>query len=65
MCEQGHQKLKQELGLGDFDGRSWTGLHRHALMSCIAFAFLRHLRLRSAGGGEFDKCEAVTATVIA
>ena len=45
MCEQAHQQLKQELGLGHFEGRSWTGLHRHALMSCIAFAYLQHLRL--------------------
>lgn len=36
-CEQGHQQLKQELGLGHFEGRSWTGLHRHALMACIAY----------------------------
>jgi SRSO17 transposase len=45
ICEQAHQQLKQELGLGHFEGRSWTGLHRHALMSCIAFAHLQHLRL--------------------
>jgi len=48
VCEQAHQQLKQELGLGSFEGRSWTGLHRHALMSCIAFAYLQHLRLRAA-----------------
>lgn len=48
MCEQAHQQLKQELGLGGFEGRSWTGLHRHALMSCIAFAYLQHLRLKAA-----------------
>ena len=48
ICEQAHQQLKQELGLGAFEGRSWTGLHRHALMSCIAFAYLQHLRLRAA-----------------
>jgi hypothetical protein len=48
VCEQAHQQLKQELGLGAFEGRSWTGLHRHALMSCIAFAYLQHLRLRAA-----------------
>jgi SRSO17 transposase len=45
VCEQAHQQLKQELGLGHFEGRSWTGLHRHALMSCIACAYLQHLRL--------------------
>ncbi len=44
-CEQAHQQLKQELGLGHFEGRSWTGLHRHALMTCVAFAYLQHLRL--------------------
>ena len=46
-CEQAHQQLKQELGLGHFEGRSWTGLHRHALMTCIAFAYLQNLRLRA------------------
>ncbi|CAH2603497.1 protein of unknown function [Rhodovastum atsumiense] len=45
VCEQAHQQLKQELGFGHFEGRSWTGLHRHALMTCIAFAYLQHLRL--------------------
>jgi SRSO17 transposase len=45
ICEQAHQQLKQELGLGHFEGRSWTGLHRHALMTCIACAYLQHLRL--------------------
>ncbi len=48
VCEQAHQQLKQELGLGDFEGRSWTGLHRHALMGCIAFTYLQHLRLKAA-----------------
>ena len=52
VCEQAHQQLKQELGLGAFEGRSWTGLHRHALMSCIAFAYLQHLRLRPAARGK-------------
>src|SRR3954463_10920933 len=51
-CEQVHQQLKQELGLGDFEGRSWTGLHRHALMTCIGFAYLQHRRLKAAGRGQ-------------
>ena len=50
VCEQAHQQLKEELGLDHFEGRSWTGLHRHALMTMMAFAFLQHLRLEPAGG---------------
>jgi SRSO17 transposase len=48
-CEQAHQQLKEELGLDHFEGRSWVGLHRHALMAMIAFCFLQHLRLREGG----------------
>jgi SRSO17 transposase len=55
VCEQAHQQLKEELGLGHFEGRSWTGLHRHALMTCIAYAFLQHLRLAEHGRSERGK----------
>lgn len=44
-CEQVHQQLKEELGLDHFEGRSWNGLHHHALMTMISFAFLQHLRV--------------------
>jgi SRSO17 transposase len=44
-CEQAHQQLKGELGLGHFEGRSWRGLHHHALLCQLAFVFLQHLRL--------------------
>jgi SRSO17 transposase len=50
VCEQGHQQLKEELGLDHFEGRSWTGLHRHALMTMIAYAFLQSRRLNQARG---------------
>jgi SRSO17 transposase len=46
VCEQAHQHLKEELGLDHYEGRSWQGLHHHALLTQIAFAFLQHLRLR-------------------
>lgn len=49
VCEQAHQQLKEELGLDHFEGRSWQGLHRHALMTMIAFAFLQARRLKAAG----------------
>ena len=40
--------MKEELGLDHFEGRSWQGLHRHALMTMIAYAFLQHQRLQTA-----------------
>src|ERR1700757_203658 len=49
ICEQAHQQLKEELGLDHFEGRSWQGLHRHALMTMIAYAFLQHRRLAQVG----------------
>ena len=52
VCEQAHQQLKEEVGLDHFEGRSWRGLHRHALMAMIAYAFLQHLRLAAASGGK-------------
>jgi SRSO17 transposase len=45
ICEQAHQQLKEELGLDHFEGRSWQGLHRHVLMTMIAYAFLQYRRL--------------------
>jgi SRSO17 transposase len=45
VCEQLHQQLKDELGLDHFEGRSWRGLHHHALLCLLALAFLQHLRL--------------------
>ena len=48
ICEQAHQQMKEELGLDHFEGRSWQGLHRHALMTMIAYAFLQHRRLKAA-----------------
>ncbi len=51
-CEGAHQQLKEELGLDHFEGRSWTGLHRHALLTMLAFAFLQRRRLVTAKRGK-------------
>src|SRR6201989_914293 len=48
VCEPAHQRMKEELGLDHVEGRSWQGLHRHALMTMIAYAFLQHHRLAQA-----------------
>jgi SRSO17 transposase len=60
VCEQMHQQLKDELGLDHFEGRSWRGLHHHALLCQLAFAFLQHLRL--GGKKRPDPTRARTAT---
>src|SRR6202790_4768067 len=52
ICEQAHQQLKEELNLDHLEGRPWQGLHRHALMTMIAYAFLQHRRLKTARRGK-------------
>jgi SRSO17 transposase len=65
VCEQAHQQLKEELGLDHFEGRSWRGLHRHALLTLIAYLFLQHLRLRAAAGGKKKSQWTTTTTQLA
>jgi SRSO17 transposase len=60
ICEQAHQQMKEELGLDHFEGRSWQGLHRHVLMTMIAYAFLQHRRLK-AGGGKKNRSRPASA----
>jgi hypothetical protein len=55
VCEQAHQQLKEELGLDHFEGRSWLGLHHHALFTILAFTFLQHQRLRAMHGKKKEK----------
>ncbi len=62
VCEQAHQQLKEELGLDHFEGRSWRGLHRHALLTLIAYLFLQHLRLQAATGGKKKGWRATATT---
>jgi SRSO17 transposase len=52
ICEQAHQQMKEELGLDHFECRSWTCLHRHALMTMMAMAFLQHQRLAAPARGK-------------
>jgi SRSO17 transposase len=62
VCEQAHQQLKEELGLDHFEGRSWRGLHRHALMTLIAYLFLQHHRLHAAKRGKKKDRRTTAAT---
>jgi SRSO17 transposase len=38
--ERDYQELKQELGLGHYEGRGWRGFHHHATLCIAAYGFL-------------------------
>src|ERR671916_749079 len=40
VIERDHQELKQEIGLGHYEGRGWRGFHHHASLSIAAYGFL-------------------------
>ncbi len=43
--ERDYQDLKQDFGLGHYEGRGWRGFHHHAVLSIAAYAFLMTERL--------------------
>ena len=43
--ERDYEELKQELGLGHFEGRNWRGFHHHASLCIAAYGFLMLERL--------------------
>ena len=38
--ERDYQELKQEVGLGHYEGRSWPGFHHHATLCIAVYGFL-------------------------
>jgi SRSO17 transposase len=57
IIERDYQELKQELGLGHYEGRGWRGFHHHATLCIAAYGFLVAERSRfspSARAGQLD-----------
>lgn len=40
MIERDYEELKQEVGLGHYEGRNWRGFHHHVTMCIAAYGFL-------------------------
>ena len=40
IIEKNYEELKQELGLGHYEGRGWRGFHHHAALCIAAYGFL-------------------------
>jgi len=57
IIERDYEELKQELGLGHYEGRGWRGFHHHATLCIAAYGFLVAERSRfspSARAGGLD-----------
>ena len=46
VIERDYEELKQELGLGHYEGRNWRGFHHHATLCIAAYGFLMAERSR-------------------
>jgi len=44
--ERDYRELKQEVGLGHYEGRNWRGFHHHATLTIAAYGFLLLQRLK-------------------
>jgi len=62
IIERDYEELKQELGLGHYEGRGWRGFHHHLTLCTAAYGFLVAERSRFSpsvrtGKLELPKCE--------
>lgn len=57
IIERDYEELKQELGLGHFEGRGWRGFHHHATLCIAAYGFLVAERSRFSPSARAGKLE--------
>jgi SRSO17 transposase len=61
--ERDYEELKQELGLGHFEGRNWRGFHHHATLSIAAYGFLVLERCLFPPSGNLRQLKAVNIQI--
>src|SRR5260370_5645247 len=59
--ERDYEELKQELGLGHYEGHGWRGFHHHATVCIAAYGFLVMERSRFSPTVRADRLELRTA----
>jgi SRSO17 transposase len=57
IIERDYEELKQELGLGHYEGRGWRGFHHHAVLCIAAYGFLLAERSRFSPSARAGKLE--------
>jgi SRSO17 transposase len=61
--ERDYQDLKQEVGLGHYEGRGWRGLHHHVTLCIAAYGFLIAERAALPPCGQNLRAEPKAATL--
>jgi SRSO17 transposase len=63
IIERDYEELKQELGLGHYEGRGWRGFHHHATLCIAAYGFLLIERTRFSPSARAGRLELRTARI--
>jgi SRSO17 transposase len=63
IIERDYEELKQELGLGHYEGRGWRGFHHHATLCIAAYGFLAIERTRFSPSARSGRLELRAARI--
>ena len=63
IIERDYEELKQELGLGHYEGRGWRGFHHHATLCIAAYGFLVIERTRFSPSARAGRVELRTPPI--
>jgi SRSO17 transposase len=63
IIERDYEELKQELGLGHYEGRGWRGFHHHATLCIAAYGFLVAERSRFSPSARTGQLELRTQKI--
>jgi SRSO17 transposase len=65
IIERDYEELKQEVGIGHYEGRGWRGFHHHATLCLAAYGFLVAERARFSPSARVGTLELATPVLSA